>query len=225
MDYENFNPLTSFETSRVGVRSPYSRNDSCMVQLYLTQTNFSAIIHQWFLRDQLRSNMANDPDLIGQETGSISKTGLYHCKLGQETVHDIVAKTTELFNHLKTLNAALQRTPENEAKRVKIENILTAVQQKFETLRRHYNNVNEICSSLAYVEVKSLIPFKDDPDNVEQIQKHRRNLCTEPYPDTIKERDRLTTKIVEKDEQLRQVTNDLRDFIYEINTMLHLSKS
>lgn len=169
--------------------------------------------------------MAHEADIVNQETGSLSRSGLYHCKAGQETVHEIVARTTELFNQLKLTNAAVQRTPENEAKRVKIRDILAAVQHKFETLRRHYNNVNEICSSLAYVQVKSLIPFKDDPDNVEQIQKHRRNLCAEPHPDSIREKEELIKKIAERDEQLRQITNDLRDFIYEINTMLHISKS
>lgn len=169
--------------------------------------------------------MAHDSDLIPQETNSLSRSGLYHCKIGQETVHDIVAKTTELFNHLKSTNSALQRTAENEAKRVKIRDILSSIQYKFDTLRRHYNNVNEICSSLAYVQVKTLIPFKDDPGNVEQIQKHRRNLCPEPHADSVRERDELNRKVLEKDEQLRHITNDLRDFIYEINTMLHISKS
>lgn len=170
--------------------------------------------------------MANDSEAIGgQDSTSLSKTGMYHCKVGQETVHDIVAKTTELFNHLKSLNAALQRSHENELKRNKIKEILSSVQYKFDTLRRHYNNVNEICSSLAYVQIKSLIPFKDDPDNVEQIQKHRRNLCAEPNLDTIREREELNAKIAMRDDQLREVTNELRDFIYEINTMLHISKS
>lgn len=169
--------------------------------------------------------MAHEPDIVGQEASSLSKSGLYHCKVGQETVHDIVAKTTELFNHLKSTNVALQRTQENEAKRAKVKDILSAAQYKFDLLRRHYNNVNEICSSLAYVQVKSLIPFKDDPDNVEQIQKHRRNLYAEPHPSVAREKEELVKKIAERDDQLRQITNDLRDFIYEINTMLHISKS
>lgn len=161
--------------------------------------------------------MAQDPDIVGQESNSFPRSGLYQCKMGQETVHDIVAKTTELFNHLKTTNAALQRTAENETKRAKIKDILSSIQYKFGILRMHYNNVNEICSNLAYVPVKSLIPFKDDPDNVG----HRRNLCTEANTDT---KEALVKLVGERDEQLRQITNDLRDFIYEVNTMLHVSK-
>lgn len=168
--------------------------------------------------------MAHDPDPTSQDSGSISKNGMFHCKFGQDTVHDIVARTTELFNLLKTTNASLQRTPDSEAKRAKIKDILMSIQYKFDALERHYKSVNEICSSLAYVQVKSLIPFKDDLDNIEQIQKHRRNLCTEPYPERLKEKEDLKRRIAEKDEQLKQITNDLRDFIYEINTMLHVSK-
>ena len=168
--------------------------------------------------------MAHEPDNLNQ--GSfLSGDGLYHCKAGQDAVHEIVSKATELFNHLKSTNAPLQRTPENESKKAKIIDILAKAQKKFDELRKHYEQVNEICSSLAYVQVKSLIPFKDDPDNVEQIQKHRRNLYAEPHPDVLKEKEQLEKKISERDEQLRQITDDLRDFIYEINTMLHVSRS
>lgn len=171
--------------------------------------------------------MAQDPDLT-QEPTSLSRTGLYHCKAGQETVQDIVTKTSELFNHFKLVSLSsspiLQKSPENEAKRAKIKDLLSAIQYKFDTLRRHYNYINDNCSNLAYVQVKSLIPFKDDPDNVEQIQKHRRNLSAEPQPEIVQEREELIKKIAERDEQLRKITNDLRDFIYEINTMLHTGK-
>lgn len=169
--------------------------------------------------------MSHESDMMQQESVSLSRNGLFHCKAGQETVHDIVAKTTELFNHLKSTNAALQRTPENEAKRAKIRDILTSIQHKFDALQTHYNHANEISSSLAYVEVKSLIPFKDDPENIEQIRKHRRNLYADPTPEAIKEKEELIKKISEKDEQLRQITDDLRQFIYDINTMLHVGKS
>lgn len=168
--------------------------------------------------------MAHEPDAANQDPSSISRNGLYHCRAGQDTVHDIVARTTELFNLLKTTNASLQRTPDSEAKRAKVKDILVSIQNKFEALEKHYRCVNEICSSLHYVQVKSLIPFKDDLDNIEQIQKHRRILCTEPHPDSIREREELKRKIAHSDEQLKRITDDLRDFIYEINTMLHVSK-
>lgn len=172
------------------------------------------------------AQISNEPDIGQQEPSpSLSRTGLYHCKAGQETVHDIVAKTTELFNLLKTNNAPLQRSQESETKKAKIRDILSAIQYKFDTLHRHYQQVNDISSSLAYVQIKSLIPFKDDPDNVEQIKKHRRNLYAEPNPDVAQQRETLKTQIAEKDELLRKITNDLRDFIYEINTMLHEGKN
>lgn len=162
--------------------------------------------------------------MINQDLGSISRNGMYHCRLGQETVHDIVSKTQELFSNLKTANVTLQRTSENEARRAKIRDILNAVQFKFDVLRRHYDSVNEISSSLAYMQPKSLIPFKDDPDNIEQIEKHRRNLSSEPNIEMSKEKEVLLRKISELDEKIRLITADLREFIYEINTMLHVSK-
>lgn len=169
--------------------------------------------------------MAHESDNLNQGSAFLSGDGLYHCRAGQDAVHEIVSKATELFTQLKSTNTALQRTAENDAKRAKIIDILAKTQKKFDELRNHYDKVNEICSSLAYVRVESLIPFKDDPDNVEQIQKHRRNLYAEPHPEALKEKEILKEKIALRDEQLRQITNDLRDFIYEINTMLHVSKS
>lgn len=156
---------------------------------------------------------------------SSSKTGLYHCKYGQETVHDIVAKAIELFNLLKSTQAGLQRTPENDAKRAKIRDTLSAIREKFRILRGHYIKVNDICASLSYVPVKSLIPFKDDPDSVEQILKHRRNLSTESSTEYVREKEELTKAIMERDEQLRKITSDLRNFMYEINTMLTVSQT
>lgn len=169
--------------------------------------------------------MAHEPDNLNQSSAFHSGDGLYHCKAGQDAVHEIIARANELFNHLKLTNAALQRTPENDAKRAKIIDILSKTQKKFDELRNHYDKVNEICSSLAYVQVKSLVPFEDDPDNVEQILKHRRNLSAEPHPEVLRKKDKLKEQIAQRDEQLHQITNDLRDFIYEINTMLHVSKS
>lgn len=149
---------------------------------------------------------------------------LLYCNSGQETVHDIVTKTTELFNHLKATQATLPRSTDSENRKAKIAENLNSVQYKFESLRAHYANVNRICSNLAYVQVKSLIPYKDDPDSVEMIQKHRRNLGPSPDPSSQKEIEELQKKVAEQDEELKVITNELRDFIYEINTMLHVSK-
>lgn len=152
-------------------------------------------------------------------------TGMYHCKAGQEAIHDIVNKSTELFNLLKTTNASLQKTADNESKRAKIKDILGGVRFKFDVLRSQYNDINELSSSLAYVHVKNLIPFKDDPDNIEQILKHRRSLCVSPHPEPVGEREGLIKRLAELDEEIKTITYELRDFLYEINTMLHVSKS
>ena len=155
---------------------------------------------------------------MAPETEPSSQDGLHHCKLGQETVHEIVSKTIELFNHLKSTNAGLQ---ESEAKKAKISEILNAINLKFDILRRHYNYVNEICTSLAYIQIESLIPYKDDPDS----QKHRRNLFSDNQSDITRAKEQLVAKIGQQDERLRRITNELRDSIYEINTMLHVSKT
>lgn len=168
--------------------------------------------------------MAHESESQSHESGSSSRIGLYQCKLGQECVHDIVGKTLELFNLLKTTSSTLQRTSENEARRIKIRELLDANQNKFDALRRHYDIVNEICSGLSYMQPKSLIPFKDDPDNIEQIEKHRRNLSVVPNAEMAREKEELLKQLTGLDERLRQITFELREFIYEINTMLHVSK-
>lgn len=165
-----------------------------------------------------------DVDMIPQEA-SLGNKGVHHCKAGQETVHDIMSKTTELFNQFKTINLGVQKTKDGEAKITRITDILKDLQTKFDHLRTHYNTVDELCSNYNFMQVKSLIPFKDDPDNVEQIQKHRRNLSPAANIDTLREKEELTKKIAETDEVLEHVANELRDFIYEINTMIHTGKN
>lgn len=160
-----------------------------------------------------------------QDSVSSIKNGLHHCKEGQDAVHEIVLKTQELFNNLKQATATLQQTPDEEKRKLKMRDYLNLIQYLFKNLRNHYNIVNEVCSSLSYVQVETLIPYKDDPDGFEQIQKHTRSLMTEIRPEFTKEKDELLEKIAQKDEELRKVTNDLRNFVYEINTMLHASKS
>lgn len=170
-------------------------------------------------------NLVHDTDIMSHDTiPTSSRNGWHHCKAGQETIHDIVNKTTELFNLMKTTNANILRPAENESKRAKMKDILSSIMFKFDVLRTQYNRVNEISSSLSYIQVKSLIPYKDDPDNIEQIMKHRDNLSCSVTPEQIEEKQRLVKRLAELDEKITHITYELRDFLYEINTMLHVSK-
>lgn len=143
----------------------------------------------------------------------------HHCKEAIEIVHEIVCKTQELFNVLKNRNQ--QQPPEEERKKVRVKEYLNLIQQMFNQVRYHYNAVTEACAGLSHIQLESLIPYKDDPDSYDQIIKHTQSLMESADSTYIETEKELVQSIKAKDEKLAQVVNELRNFIYEINTMLH----
>lgn len=153
---------------------------------------------------------STDVNMSLQPSHPSNASGLTECKMAQEIIHDLVTKLCDLF---KLLNS-----PEIESKKANIKNVLKFFQCRFKQLRAYHDSVQEISSRSTYIQIKLLVPYKDDPGRVEQILKHRRNISSESK--LIERRDELLEKLAEKDEQIRQMTNCMRSFIYEINTML-----
>ena len=142
---------------------------------------------------------------------------LGHCKEGQEAVHDILMKAQELFNALKNTNASLVNIPDDEKKKTKIRDTLHLVQHLFSELRRHYNVVKDTCIN------EPLIPYRDDPTIIEEIERHKRTMFANGVSTSSVEKDELKKMIEKRDEQITETVSELRKFLYEINTMLSMS--
>ncbi|KAJ8949113.1 hypothetical protein NQ318_012861 [Aromia moschata] len=135
------------------------------------------------------------------------------CRLGQETVQDIVSRTQEVFQTLKAIQPP-NGTPQSL-------NASNERKQRYKSscgryrLRLIYEKCNENCQiqGMEYTHIESLIPFKDEID-----PKHdeKKNSKLTDWP---------VKKVVLKNKQLKEVIDHLRRIIWEINTMLTMRKS
>ncbi|XP_054716344.1 mediator of RNA polymerase II transcription subunit 30-like isoform X2 [Uloborus diversus] len=147
------------------------------------------------------------------------------CRLGQETVQDIVVKTTEVFQMLKILqppNGTTQSLASQEERRQKLQDQINLVNTLFKKLRRVYEKCNENCATMEYshVEVDSLVPLKDEVDSRQEDKKTSEAMkqYTEEYND-------LVEQVMMKNRQIKEIIDHLRSFVWDINTMLATSKT
>lgn len=146
------------------------------------------------------------------------------CRIGQETVQEIVGKTTELFQTLKSLqppNGTTQSLAGQEERKAKMQENLRTIATCFKKLRRIYEKCNENCATMEYthIEVDSLVPIKDEMDSRQEDKKP-----TEAIKYLTEEHRELVEQVMLKNRQLKEVIDNLRTFIWDINTMLALRK-
>ncbi|XP_064481120.1 mediator of RNA polymerase II transcription subunit 30-like isoform X2 [Ornithodoros turicata] len=148
------------------------------------------------------------------------------CRIGQETVQEIVSKTIELFQTLKALQPPTGTgLASQEERRLKIQETLRNVGILFKRLRRVYDICNDSCPGMEYahiepdVALQSLVPMKD-----EQEGKTDDRRGSEALRVLLEERTRLTEQVSAKNRHLKEVLDALRNIIWEINTMLAMRK-
>lgn len=149
------------------------------------------------------------------------------CRIGQETVQEIVTKTTELFQTLKVLqppNGTAQSLSCLDEKKNKLQESLKSISMLFKRLRRIHEKCNENCATgMEYTHIEfssqSLIPMKDEIDTRQEDRK---------ISDTVKylseEHKELAEQVVLKNRQLKEIMDSLRSLIWDINTMLTMRK-
>lgn len=146
------------------------------------------------------------------------------CRLGQETVQEIVSKTTELFQILKLLqppNGTLQSMTGQEERKLKLQETLKAIAIMFKRLRKIYDIFTENSAELEYthIDVHSLVPMKDEMDTKQEDRK-----VTEKLRYFNEEHKELVEQVRRKNKQLKEVIDALRNIMWEINTMLAMRK-
>ncbi|KAJ8923800.1 hypothetical protein NQ315_010382 [Exocentrus adspersus] len=147
------------------------------------------------------------------------------CRLGQETVQDIVSRTQEVFQTLKSIqppNGIPQSLNASNEKKAKVQELLRTIRVLFKRLRLIYEKCNENCQiqGMEYTHIESLIPFKDELD-----PKHDEKKNSEAYRLACEESKEVMEQVVLKNKQLKEVIDHLRRIIWEINTMLTMRKS
>ena len=147
------------------------------------------------------------------------------CRIGQETVQDIVSRTQEVFQTLKTIqppNGTPQGMTASSEKKAKIQEQLRTIRLLFKRLRLIYEKCNENCQlqGMEYTHIESLIPFKDE---IEPKYDEKKN--SEAYRSICEESKDIMEQVVLKNKQLKEVIDHLRRIIWEINTMLTMRRS
>ncbi|XP_064597326.1 mediator of RNA polymerase II transcription subunit 30-like [Liolophura sinensis] len=145
------------------------------------------------------------------------------CRAGQEFVHEIVNKTNELFQVLKVMqlpNGYTQQTtlPVFKERKAKVDELLQTINTAFRKLKLMYDTVNEYTSSLENGPIETLIPL-------DGIEIDDRGKETEIYRFVSEEHKDVYEQVCQKNRQLKEVIDQMRTVIWEINTMITMRKS
>merc|ERR1712168_1153208 len=110
-----------------------------------------------------------------QQQQQLSRNPAFLCKMGCETVQEIVVRTSEVFSHLKNMqlpNGTQPGIQQSHDKKIRIQEYLATIQRQFRTLRVIYTRVNDECSAMEYTpHIETLIPYKEESDKPDQQKK------------------------------------------------------
>lgn len=143
------------------------------------------------------------------------------CRVGQETVQDILSRFQDIFGILKNHqppNGLHGSGPISHDKRQKMQDQFRTIRLLFKRLRLLY----EKCDNAEdYTQVESLIPFVDDDNKPE----HTVPTHSEEYQRTLSENGELMKILDQKNAQLKEIIDNMRSIIWEINSMMAARKS
>jgi mediator of RNA polymerase II transcription subunit 30 len=143
------------------------------------------------------------------------------CRVGQETVQDILSRFQDIFGILKNHqppNGLLGSGPISHDKRQKMQDQFRTIRLLFKRLRLLYEKCD---NNEDYTQVESLIPFIEDADKPE----HTVPVHSEEYQRTLAENSELTEILSQKNLQLKEIIDNMRSIIWEINSMMAARKS
>jgi len=157
--------------------------------------------------------------------GNMSNMGnmniAYFCRVGHETVQEIVTKTAELFQSLRLMsppNGTQQQLCQE--RKVRTQEMLKNIEMLFKRLRKTYEKCNECLSAIDYIQIESIIPMKDE-DFHKLEDKKSTNLEIKQLD---KEHKDLEDLLLLKNRQIKEIIDNLRAIVWEINTMLAMRK-
>merc|ERR1719369_121200 len=152
------------------------------------------------------------------------------CRIGQETVEEIVSRTQEVFSILKSLQPPVgsysaqtqQHDKSTMEKQNRLQDVLKGIGMLFKRLRVCWDKCQENTGGLDFLPIESLIPLKDDMDTGRTELEKKRG---ETYKVALEEHNELMQQITLKNRHLKDIIDQMRNIIWEINTMLAMKKS
>ncbi|XP_069776665.1 mediator of RNA polymerase II transcription subunit 30-like isoform X4 [Narcine bancroftii] len=183
------------------------------------------------------------------------------CRIGQETVQDIVSRTMEIFQLLRNMqlpNGVSYHTATHQDRQGKLQEHLRQLSVLFRKLRLVYDKCNENCAGLDPIAMEQLIPYVEDeitkhedhslgnqlhlaseerreivevnkeiPQNsrfltgVTGIPSVSRKLQLVMYEGPLRSFSKTDSgKLKQKNQQLKQIMDQLRNLIWDINAMM-----
>lgn len=186
---------------------------------------------------QLSLTTPQNPNAPQNQPGSVQGQGpqnsqakdfnvLTLCRIGQETVTDILSRIQDIFGLLRNHsppNGSMMSAMSLE-KRQKIQDQFRTIRLLFKRLRLLYEKCEKCDPSddFADTPMESLIPYVDDIDNStdQSVPIH-----SEEYQKALAENKILKEQVALKNEHLKDIIDSMRTIIWEINSMMAARKS
>ncbi|XP_031442212.1 mediator of RNA polymerase II transcription subunit 30 isoform X1 [Clupea harengus] len=142
------------------------------------------------------------------------------CRIGQETVQDIVLRTMEIFQLLRNMqlpNGVTYHPTTHQDRLGKLQEHLRMLSVLFRKLRLVYDKCIENCAGLEPVPPEQLIPYvEDDSSKLDERSANQMRSTSEERREVLE----VNKKLRQKNQQLKQIMDQLRNLIWEINSML-----
>ena len=101
-------------------------------------------------------------------------------------------------------------------KQQRLKDVLGGITAQFQRLRVCFEKANEQTANMEYTQLESLIPLKDEREMKNEIEKKR----GEQYKLALDEHNELILQLVAKNRHIKEIIDQMRNIIWEINTML-----
>ncbi|XP_026087730.1 mediator of RNA polymerase II transcription subunit 30-like isoform X1 [Carassius auratus] len=165
--------------------------------------------------------LAQFPGQQAQAARDVNTASL--CRIGQETVQDIVLRTMEIFQLLRNMqlpNGVTYHPNTHQDRLGKLQEHLRMLSVLFRKLRLVYDKCNENCAGLDPVppEVRlQLIPYvEDESSKMDDRMASQMRATSEERREVLE----VNKKLKQKNQQLKMIMDQLRNLIWEINSML-----
>jgi mediator of RNA polymerase II transcription subunit 30 len=143
------------------------------------------------------------------------------CRRGQETVQEIVARTSEVFQFLRAMvlpNGVNITQQQFHDRKAKLDEPCRQLEQLFRRLRLLYDKVNEVTMGFEpQPQVESLLSYEEDGESRQDQEK-----ADEPRSDEERE---LIEQIQFRNRQIKEIIDQLRTVVWEINSMMAVRRT
>ncbi|KAL8558248.1 hypothetical protein ACOMHN_040946 [Nucella lapillus] len=143
------------------------------------------------------------------------------CRVGQEMVHDIVSKAQEIFKLLSPNGISLNmNSAQYQEKKTKLDEAVTHISMQFRKLHRIHDKVLEIASQTDKPTPQQLVP-----EVGVEAEPVVANSNPEFYSMVVEEHREIVEQVRLKNQQLKELIDQIRTIIWEINTMITMRKT